>query len=95
MPVNPNRQFVESFHDGDAVAALFAIARAHGIGVHVVTVDDVAEAADRTDLTDEETAAVKEMLPGYDQWLANSGAQESIADYRYQIAEECGLVEDD
>lgn len=95
MAIRDSRQFVESFHDGDAVAAIFEIARAHGIGVHVVTVDDVAEAADRDvdDLSVEEREEVGQALVGFDEWLGNSGAQESLAEYRFQIAQQCALSE--
>jgi hypothetical protein len=65
-------------HGGDATQALLALARAAGIAVAYLDRRCLELHYGRT-LTEQEWDRIKPELTGYDEWLDNSGAAESIS----------------
>lgn len=94
MSVNPARLFVESFHGGDARAAVQAIARTHGIAVAMQDRADFEADLDR-EMTDEEFESLREFLDGFGEFLANSGARSSIEEWRYRVLARLGFHDDE
>jgi hypothetical protein len=93
MSVNASRQFVESFHGGDARAAIREIARTHGIAVAMQDRGDFEQSLGR-EMDEDEFEDLKECLDGFQEFLANSGAAESLDAWRYQVLDKFGFLDE-
>lgn len=85
---------IEQHFDGDATQALLALSHRAGIAVAYQDRQVFESHLDR-DLADEEWERLKPELEDYDEWLDNSGAAESICEWRSQVLEKAVIRTDD
>lgn len=83
-----------SAYSGEPVALMLAVADRHGIAVHWQD-RQTMEAHHGLPFPDDVWARVREHMDGYDEWLENSGARESIAYWQDTVLEHAGLTTDD
>lgn len=93
VPGDPIARAVEAF-SGEPVALMLAVADRHGIAVHWQD-RQTMEAHHGLPFPDDVWARVREHMDGYDEWLENSGARESIAYWQDRALEHAGLTTDD
>lgn len=84
------REFIAQF--GNPFDALRALATEAEMAVHYQDRGVFDGHLDR-ELTDEEWGRIKPHLEDYDEWLDNSGATESMYEWRSQILEKAGVSE--
>jgi hypothetical protein len=77
------RQLVDNIYDGDATAAILAIASRYGVALAYFDRGYFEANLERA-LTEPEWDSLKDEIEGFDEWLSNSGAAESI-DYWQQM----------
>ena len=92
VPSTPNLAAEFIGKHASPLEALQAIAEEAGIAFHYQDRVVFESSLDRQ-LTDEEWDRVKPHLAGYDEWLDNSGAGESISFWRHQVLTEAGVGE--
>ena len=90
MAVNSTRLFVESYFGGDARAAVREIAEMFDLGVSVMDRMDMDDALGRP-LDDYEWEDLAPEMETYDDFLKNSGAAESISEWKSQAMARAGI----
>lgn len=90
MAVNSTRLFVESYFGGDARTAIREIAEMFDLGVSVMDRADMDEHLGR-ELSDDEWEDLAPEMDGYDDFLKNSGAAESISTWKSQALDRAGI----
>lgn len=88
------RNMVDVDFDGDAYAAILALADMFGVALYTQGRDDFESDLSR-ELTDEEWSRIAPRLSDFPEWLSNSGGAESISAWRDQLLEGAGISFDD
>lgn len=78
---------------GSPATALLEISRALGVAVHYQDRGTIEASLNRP-LSDYEWQTLRPHLDGYDEWLENSGARDSIDTWRDEILADAGIHRD-